>query len=264
MKDQKRALGRRPGVIPRHRTEPPENPPQSVGPGRILVMGGPEDDADQRPIGRGNDWTQRGEPHSDGGLGRPRREHGGCLPYKRRTLLWQDRGTSTWNRGWYGMRGCRWERHGPASAASRRSGTRWAGQLPPRTTVGVLQQQQARRQRRANGDGWTVHGQARPRRHGEHQPSSGAATAAGRLAMDAADVVSTGQAAGCAGDAADGAPTGLSGGVAGDGFLSAERHVVQRGPRRYRVGCRLAVGGARGATTGSGWRRRRRLWRTGP
>ena len=43
-------------------------------------MGRPEDVAEERPIGRGDDGTQWGEPCSDSGRGRPRGEHGDACP----------------------------------------------------------------------------------------------------------------------------------------------------------------------------------------
>jgi len=78
----------------------------------------------------------------------------------------------TWSRGGARVRGGRRGRHGPATFAGLRSRTRRAWQRPPLTTVGVVRKPQARRQRRANGDGRTGPVQSLRRRRGGRRHSS--------------------------------------------------------------------------------------------
>jgi len=116
-------------------------------------MDGPGDVTDERPIVRRHGRPQRGEPRSDGGRRRSHGEDGGRLPQQRRPIRRSDRVNPALCRGGAGAPGGGRGRCGPNSATRRRRRSRLAGRLPPLTTVGVVRQPQARRQRRTRGDG---------------------------------------------------------------------------------------------------------------
>ena len=225
----------------------------------ILVIGRPKDVADKQPIGRGNDGTERGEERSDGGRRRPRWEHGGRLPQKRRLFLRRDHGTPARSRGGARAHGGCPARRSPTTATGRSSRTRRAGRLLPLTNFGVVLQPQARRQRRARRDGRTGPSRPRRRRRGARRHSSRRGGSRRRALRGRG---------GRGSDEVGGRSRRGRGARSPDGAVGGSRrgrlHISRRGcsttgPRRRRRCRRWGTGGA---TAGGRWRRRRRQART--
>jgi len=138
-------------------------------------MDGPEEVTDERPVVRRHGRPQRGEPRSDGGRRLSRWEGAGRLPQQRRPIRRRDRRNPALCWGGARAPGGGRGRCDSNRALRRRRRSRLAGRLPPLTTVGVVRQPQARRQRRARGDGRPGPRRSRRRRccQREHSPRRG-------------------------------------------------------------------------------------------
>jgi len=157
-------------------------------------MGGPENVTDKRPIVRRHGRPQRGEPRSHGGRRRSPWENGGRLPQQRQPIRRRDRGNPSLRCGGARADGGGPGRRGTTPATSRRRRSRRKGRLRPLTTVGVARQPQARRQRRAGGDGRPGARQSRRRRcfRRRHSPRRGVSSRRARQACDGRDLGAVG------------------------------------------------------------------------
>jgi len=163
-----------------------------------------EDVADERPVGRGRNRPQRGEPRSDGG----------------RRLAWRERDCPN-----SGGRSSGTTAGPPLGEAARQAGD----SAPALAAAAAPAGRGGFRNSRPFGSygsrklGGTDGRTGTVRRRPERPDASGAtADGAGPEAAAAVDGHARGE--------GDGAPTGLAGGVAGDGSISAEGDVVLRGP----------------------------------
>jgi len=130
----------------------------------------------------------------DGGRRRSRWDDGGRPPQQRRPIHRRDRENPALCWGGTRAPGGGRGRRGPNPATRRSRRSRLAGRLPPLTTVWVVRQPQARRQRRVHGDGRP--GPRRPRRRRccrrGHSPRIGVSHRRARQGRDRRDLGAVG------------------------------------------------------------------------
>jgi len=176
-----------------------------------------------------------------------------------RPILRRACGTPSLRRSGARAHGRRRGRRSPTPATTRLRRPRRAGRLPPLTTVGVVRQPQARRQRRTRGGGRTGPRRSWRRRCGRrrHNPRCGVSRRRARQGRGGRDLDAVGVRArrGPGGQS----PAGDIGGHGRERLRLSGKGCSTMGPRRRRW---LGRRGTGGATGGGGRRRRRRRART--